>query len=450
MGRLIIEGGARLSGRVAAPPDKSILHRALILAALGPRRAHLFPLIRPAARWSAGADNRATVRVLRALGVRIEEDDTGWWVDGVGGPSGFQAPAGPLDCDNSGTTMRMMAGVLAAFPGEVTLIGDASLSRRPMGRLWPLVQMGAALTGSGEGDRRFPPLTIRGGPLRGGRFELPIASAQVKSALLLAGLYAAGPTTVKEPARSRDHTERLLLGLGVGLVEDGEGALTLTPPAALPGQEPWPIVPDLSGAAFLLAAAAMTGSDQVEVETGLNPTRAGFLEALTALGVPFTRIERGLASGEPFGGVQVRGGPGAAAELGGGLVLRAIDEVPILAALATQAPGTTRIRDAAELRVKESDRLAATRGILTAFGARVEEEPGGLVVEGPARLRGCTVDARGDHRIAMTAAVLGLVASGQTVVEGAEVIDVSYPGFASTLEALGARIRGASADEELV
>ena len=253
MARLFVTGGRRLGGRVTAPPDKSIFHRALILAALGDRRARLTPLAR-------GADNRATRSVLSALGVRIEEDGDGLWVTGVGGPMGLKAPTGPLDCENSGTTMRMMAGVLAASALDVTLVGDASLSQRPMGRLAPLIQLGAKLSGREVDGRLYPPLRVQGGPLKGGDFRLPIASAQVKSALLLAGLYAKGPTTVREPARSRDHTERLLLRLGIELRELDDGALILTPPLQPFGLDHYPVAPDFSSAAFLLAAASLTGS----------------------------------------------------------------------------------------------------------------------------------------------------------------------------------------------
>lgn len=434
MARLFVTGGRRLGGRVTAPPDKSIFHRALILAALGDRRARLTPLAR-------GADNRATRSVLSALGVRIEEDGDGLWVTGVGGPTGLKAPTGPLDCENSGTTMRMMAGVLAASALDVTLTGDASLSQRPMGRLAPLIQLGAKLSGREVDGRLYPPLRVQGGPLKGGDFRLPIASAQVKSALLLAGLYAKGPTTVREPARSRDHTERLLLRLGIELRELDDGALILTPPLQPFGLDHYPVAPDFSSAAFLLAAAILTGSDQVEVETGINPTRTGLLEALVDFGAAPHVEHLGEAAGEPVGTVRVTGALTAPAELSGARVLRAIDEVPLLAALATQAPGLTRIRDAAELRVKESDRLAATAALLRSFGAQVIEHPDGLDILGPTRLGAATLAPQPDHRLAMTAAVLGLAAPGTTVIEGAEVIDVSYPGFAAALAGLGAEVR---------
>lgn len=434
MARLFVTGGRRLGGRVTAPPDKSIFHRALILAALGDRRARLTPLAR-------GADNRATRAVLSALGVRIEEEGDGLWVTGVGGPLGLRAPGGPLDCENSGTTMRMMAGVLAASALDVTLVGDPSLSQRPMGRLLPLTQLGAKLSGREVEGRLYPPLWVQGGPLQGGDFRLPIASAQVKSALLLAGLFAKGKTTVREPARSRDHTERLLVRLGVDLVEAQDGALILTPPIAPFGLDHYPVAPDFSSAAFLLTAAILTGSDQVEVKTGLNPTRTGLLEALVDFGAVPQVVELEEAAGEPIGAVRITGALTTPADLSGARVLRSIDEVPLLAALATQAPGLTRIRDAAELRVKESDRLAATAALLKSFGVQVTEHPDGLDVLGPTRLVAATLAAQPDHRLAMTAAVLGLAAPGTTVVEGAEVIDVSYPGFAEALAGLGAEVR---------
>lgn len=443
MARLYVTGGRRLRGLVKAPPDKSIFHRALILAALGDRRARLTPLAR-------GADNRATRSVLSALGVRIEEEGDGLWVHGVGGPGGLRHPAGALDCENSGTTMRMMAGVLAASSLDVTLVGDASLSQRPMGRLLPLVELGAKVSGRQVDGRLYPPLRIQGGPLRGGDFRLAIASAQVKSALLLAGLYAEGPTTVWEPARSRDHTERLLRRLGIDLQEAADGTLILTPPAGPFGLDHYAVAPDFSSAAFVLAAAILTGSDEVRVETGLNPTRTGLLEALSDFGAPPEVSLHGEAAGEPVGTVRAAGGLSAPGEFTGARVLRAIDEVPLLAALATQAPGLTRIRDAAELRVKESDRLAATAALLRSFGASVIEHPDGLDILGPTRLSATTLGPQPDHRLAMTAAVLGLAAAGTTVIEGAEVIDVSYPGFASALLGVGAEVRWEPAGGGLV
>lgn len=431
-------GGARLSGSATAPPDKSITHRALIFAALGEGRTRVFPL-------SRGADNRSTARALQALGVQIELDEAGGqaWVTGVGGPHGFTAPSGPIDCGNSGTTLRMLAGVLAASPLEVTLTGDESLSARPMDRLEPLTAMGASIDGVRKGSRLYPPIVVRGAALHGVEHRLKIASAQVKSALLLAGLWASGETVVHEPERSRDHTERMLRGLGVPVHEREDGGLMVSRL-----HRPWhageiEVAPDPSSAAFLLAAAVITGSEELEVISSVNPTRSGFLDVLRAFGVEVEERALQPRGGEPVSAIRVRV-PGAGlrgTEIAGALTLRAIDEIPVIAALAAFVPGKTVIRDAAELRVKESDRLAATAALLRAFGGEAEELPDGLVISGdPTRLHGAEVDGGSDHRLAMTAVVMGLGARGFTAVRGAEIIEVSYPGFEAELARLGGQV----------
>lgn len=432
---LDIEGGRPLAGHVTAPPDKSIAHRALILAALGRGPAEVVS-------HALGADNRATAHVLSLLGVPVVLHAAGATVDGVGGPLGLRAPSGPLDCDNSGTTLRLMSGVLSASRLTVTLTGDASLVRRPMDRLAPLVAMGARL--EGQGERARPPLTVTGGRLVGRTHRLPIASAQVKSAVLLAGLWAEGQTVVYEPSRSRDHTERMLRALGASVVEQGDGGLVVTPLA-----EPWRcteyvVPPDPSSAAFLWAAAALTASSSVLVRSAVNPTRTGVLDVLAALGAEVEQVARPSLGGEPLADVTVRV-PAAGLRgttIAGALTLRSIDEIPLLSALAAFIPGRTVVQDAAELRVKESDRLTATAELIRAFGGVVEETADGLVIDGdPARLRPAAVDGGLDHRIAMTAAVLALGARGRSTITGMEVAAVSFPGFARTLEALGAAVR---------
>jgi 3-phosphoshikimate 1-carboxyvinyltransferase len=436
MTSLRVEGVASLAGTVTAPPDKSITHRALLLAALGEGRCRVSSL-------GLGADNLATASALRALGVAVEIDAEARTAEvlGVQGPSGLRAPAGPIDCANSGTTLRLLAGVLAARPdGAVTLTGDESLSARPMGRLRPLEAMGARLTGTLRGDKLCPPLTVHGAALVGTSHQLPIASAQVKSALLLAGLWASGTTSVKEPERSRDHTERMLRALGVPVLEGDDGTLSVRALGAPWRADALVVAPDFSSAAFILAAAALTRSPGVEVITALNPTRTGFLDVLSAMGVRLSIRPLGEAGGEPMGAVSVEAERLAGAEVSGALTLRAIDEIPLVAAMAAMAEGESVIRDAAELRVKESDRLARSAELLRAFGAEVEERPDGLRVRSPAR-RGATVTSHGDHRLAMTAAVLGLALPGETVVHGAEAIDVSFPEFDRSLAALGAKIR---------
>lgn len=432
MSRLRVQGGRRLAGRVAPPPDKSITHRALILAALAEGRSVIRGL-------GFGADNRATARVLGALGVCIRAEGAMTQVLGVGGPLGLTPSAAPLDCGNSGTTMRLMAGVLAACPGRHELVGDASLSRRPMARLRPLEAMGARL--EGQGARCTPPLAVIGEALVGAEHRLEVASAQVKSALLLAGAFATqGATVVHEPGPSRDHTERALGALGVDVEVDGLRV------EVRPVERPWPafdarVPPDFSSAAFLLAAGALTGG-AVEVETGVNPRRTGLLDALEAFGIGIRRVEaRPPAFGdEPVAVLAAEAPPIRGAHIRDPVSLRAIDELPLIAAVAACAPGPSTIRDAAELRVKESDRIEATAAVLRAFGVEVETHADGLDVAGGGPTRGAQIDAAGDHRIAMTAAVLGLVAPGETEITGADVIDVSYPGFHEVLRHLGGAV----------
>ena len=438
MSRLLVRGGRPLFGRAEAPPDKSILHRAALLGALGRGPCTFAPL-------GAGEDNRSTLRVLAALGVTVHVQGDRATVIGVDGPAGLRAPAGVrLDCGNSGTTMRLMAGILAASPGSrAVLDGDASLRRRPMKRLLPLTDMGARLVPEVEGAWT-PPLRVEGAALVGRRFELAVASAQVKSALLLAGAFAAGRTTVVEPRLSRDHTERMLAARGVRLDRrvEPEGPHTVSIEG---GQGGWDnvdeaIPPDVSGATFLLVAAAASGG-RVEVSTGVNPTRTGALDVLADMGVPLHRAEAVESGGEPVATV-VADGRGAlrGVVVEGDRSLRAIDELPILAGAALFAEGVTIIRDAAELRAKESDRIEETARVLRAFGGQVEVHPTGLEITGGRPLQPARVDAAGDHRIGMMAAVVGLGVPGTTEVAGAEAIAVSFPGFAGALRGLGADV----------
>lgn len=427
-----------LRGDARVPGDKSISHRAALLASVARGRTVID-------NYSPGEDCAATLRCIAALGAVVERDGPARVaVTGVGG-HGFRSPGRPLDAGNSGTTLRLLLGLLAGQPVEATLTGDASLRRRPMARVVePLRRMGATITGPDGGARA--PLTVRGGALRGITHHSPIASAQVKSALLLAGLFARGTTAVTEPALSRDHTERILPLFGVRVEREGlrvavEGGqeVRACPRLAVPG--------DLSAAAFYLAAGALCPDGEVTVRgVGVNPTRTGFLEVLAAMGArveirPATRPEEPAATAwEPVADVTVRPGPLQAVDIGGESIPRLIDEIPVLAVLATQARGVTRIRDAAELRVKETDRLRAVAEELRRLGADVEEFPDGLAIRGPVRLRGATCSARGDHRMAMALAVAGLVAEGETVIEGAGAAAVSDPTFFHTLRELGARV----------
>jgi 3-phosphoshikimate 1-carboxyvinyltransferase len=443
---LAVEGGMKLAGLVVAPPDKSITHRALFFGALGEGETIIEPL-------GGGRDNRATLGALRALGVQIEVSEIGGGlhrarVAGAGSPRNLKAPGAPIDCMNSGTTMRVLSGIIAASGLEVTLSGDESLSGRPMSRLHPLESMGASIDGRREGGKIFPPITVKGARLHGAEHRLSIASAQVKTALILAGLWADGETTIFEPMRSRDHTERMLKRLGAPIREREDGAIVVSPIAT-----PWRageigVAPDLSSAAFFVAAALVTGSDEVIVETGANPTRGGFFDALERMGAVLEREPRGEIAGEPVERIRVKRSRDRlrGVTIEGDATLRAIDEIPLLAGVSAFASGRTVIKDAGELRVKESDRLRATLALLTAFGVTAEETPDGLVIDGdPERLMheardSRAVEGRGDHRIAMTGAVMGLGVSGRTRVAGAEHIEVSFPGFERELSRLGASV----------
>ncbi len=425
----IVRAAAGMEGEATVPGDKSISHRALIFAALAEGPCRIEGL-------STGADVRSTASCLRQLGVCIDADGT---VHGVG-LHGLRAPEAPLDCGNSGTTMRLLAGVLAGSGVGGTLDGDESLRRRPMARvLDPLRAMGAICEAT---DGRAPLHFAPGRPLRGVDHVLPIASAQVKSALLLAGLWAEGRTSVREPSLSRDHTERMLAAFGAPIANTTiHRTDILRAPATLhiPG--------DPSSAAFLLGAALLVPGGSVTVRNvDGNPTRTGLLDVLDRMGARITRTPRGEAAGDPVIDCTARHGPSLTATVVEPHEIPAlVDEVPLLAALATQAHGTTEIRGAGELRVKESDRLAAIAAGLAALGANIEELEDGLRIHGPTPLRGATVDSHGDHRIAMSLAVAGLVATGETVIRGAEWVDISFPGFFSLLGGLcrgAVRLRG--------
>ena len=434
-----------LRGRCTVPGDKSISHRALLFGALSDGPVAISGL-------GLGGDNLSTARALAALGVAVDVDAEGGEARVVGaGFDGLRAAAHALDCGNSGTTIRLMTGLLAGRPFESVLEGDASLTRRPMRRLAePLRQMGATVEGRGEPARPgdiFPPLRVRGGALRGITYTLPVASAQLKSALILAGLQAQGATQISEPGLSRDHTERMLAFLGAPILAhpaihtvtvdpEGWGGRLRAMPIAVPG--------DLSSAAFLLVAALLVPGSEVVVDgVGLNPTRTGALDALVAMGADLQVTITGTAMGEPVGCVRARASSLRGIEIGGALALRSIDEIPALAVAAAVAAGRTVFSDLKELRVKESDRIAALARELGRAGVLVEERPDGLVVEGLAgrQPRGGTVKPEHDHRIAMAGAVLGLGAEAgeETLVPGADIA-TSFPGFAATLRDLGASL----------
>ena len=461
----LVEPATRVAGTLRVPGDKSIAHRALILGALADGESVITGL-------PPGEDVRATVACLRSLGVRLSPvspspargEASGWGLRitplvsegqgsspsplaGEGWGGGFSTPHGPLDCANSGTTMRLLAGVLAGSRVSATLDGDASLRRRPMARVVePLRKMGASI----ESRDGHPPLVLTGTALQGRRHLLSVPSAQVKSALLLAGLAARGPTTVVEPAPTRDHTERLLVAMGADLrvqsspppLGEGQGGgfqgvvIELRPShrplhaieLAVPG--------DFSSASFWMAAAALRPGWSITIEgVGLNPTRTAFFRILEAMGAS-VQVELAETDMEPHGTVRVTGHPLRAVTLGVEEVAAAIDEIPALLAVATQAEGRTVIAGAAELRVKESDRIAGMAEGLRRMGASVDERPDGISVDGRCALRGATVVSNGDHRIAMALAIAGLAATGPTRIEDADCVAVSYPNFFAELRTI--------------
>ena len=417
----IIHPASNLLGVIDVPADKSIAHRAAMLAALGVGRSRIVG-------YPASADPQSTLSVLRQLGVRIEADEDGILVvEGVG-LEGLRAPAAPLDCGNAGTLMRLICGVLAGQPFDSVLVGDASLSRRPMGRVaGPLREMGAGL-GLTDGHAPVRITGKTGGErLRGITYRLPVPSAQVKSCVLLAGLFADGETTVIEAMPSRDHTERML---GLDRFEMGdERHLTVTPGLRI-APATWTVPRDFSAAAFFLVAGSIVAEGELRLPgVGLNPTRSALLDVLRAMGADIAVEQERAYGGEPIADLVVRPAALQGVRVDGALIPNLIDEIPVLAVAACCAEGRTEIRDAAELRVKETDRIAAMAANLRALGAEVEEFDDGFAIDGPVRLRGAAVDAYDDHRIAMAMGIAALVADGPTTIRDAEWATVSFPGF---------------------
>lgn len=417
---LTVIPGRPLRGRVRVPGDKSVSHRALLLGALAEGTTQIHGL-------SVGDDVRRTAAAVEALGAMVAGGAEITTVEG----GDLHEADGPLDLGNSGTGMRLLAGFVAGFDWLTVLSGDQWLNRRPMDRVAvPLRTMGAHVDGRAGG--RLPPLTVRGGNLRGIDYELPIASAQVKSAVLLAGLQAAGVTTVTEPQPTRAHTEEMLAAFGAAVVVDGP-TISITPSALtattvhVPG--------DPSQAAFWIVAACIVPDSDVTVEdVYIGRARAGFIDVLRRMGADITVEPRGPHTAD----VRARASALTATVVAGEEVPTLIDEIPVLAVAAAVADGATEFRDAAELLVKETNRVATTVAVLDALGAAAEPRPDGLIVTGGSPLHGGVVDAGGDHRIAMAGAVGALAADGATTVRGWDAVTTSYPGFAADLEMLRA------------
>ncbi len=413
----------RIDGTVNLPADKSLSHRAALFAALSDGVAELIG-------FSDADDPHSTLDCFRALGVRIEAEGDRLLVHGRG-IRGLQPPTEPLDCGNSGTTMRLMAGILAGQPFSSTLTGDASLSTRPMDRIIePLRAMGATI----ESTDGHAPLHITGRPLKGITYPLPMPSAQVKSCVLLAGMYAEGETTVIEPVPSRDHTERML-GLTPDIV-DGKRHFTIRRRRRIIAR-PYRIPADFSAAAFFLVAGSIVPEGELRMEkVGLNPTRTGFLKVLQHMGADITISNTHILGGEPLADLVVRPAALKAVDVYGPAIPLLIDEVPVLAVAAACAEGKTTIRDAAELRVKETDRIAAMVNNLGKMGAAIEALPDGMCIEGGQPLNGAFIPTYNDHRIAMAMGIAGLVAEGKTRIKKAETAYVSFPGFWDQLRAI--------------
>ena len=418
-----------IDGRLRLPGDKSMSHRAALIAALADGGSEI-------SNFSTAADCASTLACLRELSVSIERKH-----DHVlfAGSQKLVAPRRPLDCGNSGSTLRILAGVLAGSDFTAELIGDESLNARPMRRIIePLEMMGARIEASDgkaplkvHGSSRLNPIT----------YKLPVASAQVKSAVLFAGLNALGRTTVIETSPSRDHTERLFNGFGVPVTTNADLSVALEGPARFQGGA-ITIPGDVSSAAYFVAAAMLLSDSKLTIEgVGLNPTRAAFLSVLSSWGGDIATDNLRTERNEPFGTINVRGGvTGTASEsertLSRAMIPSLIDELPLLAVVGSQIEGGIQIRDAAELRHKESDRLATTAANLRAMGAEVEEFADGLAVSGPTQLHGSSIDSHGDHRIAMAFSVAAMIASGETEIAGAECVAISFPEFFSLLESL--------------
>jgi len=427
MAILSVKQTGGLIGTTDIPGDKSISHRSIMLGALAEgetRITHFLP----------SDDCLNTIKCFRQLGVEIDYSPSEIVVYGRG-LTGLQEPTNILDVGNSGTTIRLLSGILAGQPFTTFITGDDSIRQRPMERVTrPLQQMGAQIIGRQAGN--LAPLAIYGGNLKGISFISPVASAQVKSAILLAGLFADGWTEIQEPAQSRDHTEIMMRGFGVTVEKEGlcvrlQGGQSLKAcDIQVPG--------DISSAAFLLVAGCILPNTKLVLhDIGLNPTRSGIIDVLQAMGAKLTIENQQASGGELLGDIVVESSQLQGITIAGDIIPRLIDEIPVIALAAACANGTTEIRDAAELKVKESNRIATVAKELSKLGVDITELDDGLKIKGGRKLQGCEVESHGDHRIALTLAIAGLKAAGETIIQQAECIDVSFPNFVRVIKQLG-------------
>ncbi|MDV2683477.1 3-phosphoshikimate 1-carboxyvinyltransferase [Alkalihalophilus lindianensis] len=408
-----------LKGHIQVPGDKSISHRAVMFGAIAKGKTTIEGFL-------SGEDCLSTISCFKKLGVSIEQSGDRVTVDGRGW-DGLSEPTEILNVGNSGTTTRLMLGILATRPFHSVVIGDDSIAKRPMSRVTdPLKAMGAEIDGRENGN--YTPLSIRGGQTKGISFTSKVASAQVKSAILLAGLQSEGVTTVTEPALSRDHTERMLEAYGVKVIRDG---LTVSVEGSQSLKANHIIVPgDISSAAFFLVAAAIVPNSQVTLTgVGMNPTRSGIIDVLREMGASLTVTNEKVVGGEPIADLAIETSQLRGVEISGEIIPRLIDEIPVIAVLATQANGKTVIKDAEELKVKETNRIDTVVSELTKLGAQVEATEDGMIIHGSQKLTGGEVDSYGDHRIGMAMAVAGLISEGEVLIKRSEAISVSYPTF---------------------
>lgn len=420
---------ASVTGELQVPGDKSISHRAVMLGSIAEGKTKITGFLN-------GDDCLRTIEIFKQLGVKIDVTGTTVEIESPGIQK-WSNPKEELYAGNSGTTARLMLGILASSPVEAVLSGDESLSGRPMDRVTiPLREMGASITAKGEKD--LLPLTVKGNPLKAIQYKSPVASAQVKSAILFAGLQVDEATSVAEETVSRDHTEQMLRYFGANM-EMNNGVATIQKGDVLRGKDVH-VPGDISSAAFFMVAAAMTkGSSLTFVNVGLNPTRTGIIDVLKAMGVGIEILDESTENGEHVGTVVVTYKKIKAVEIGGELIPRLIDELPIIALLATQAEGTTIIKDAAELRVKETDRILAVTNELTKIGANIEATSDGMIIHGLTPLKGGNMDSYGDHRLGMMAGIASLISEEPITIEDAACIDISYPSFFEDLKTVAKR-----------
>lgn len=425
MKKFTITPAKQLGGEVRVPGDKSISHRAVMIGAIAKGDTSIQNFLR-------SDDCMRTVECFRKMGIEINFENGDVIVKGKG-LHGLHEPSDVFDVGNSGTTMRLIIGILSAQKFHSTLNGDESIRRRPMGRVVePLKKMGAVIHGRQRDT--LAPLTVIGKELKGITYEMSIASAQVKSAILLAGIYADGTTVVKEKELTRDHTERMLEYFGAKIKRDGK--ISIEGKNEFKGQKVF-VPGDISSAAFLMAAALIVPGSEITIkDVGVNPGRTGIIEVLHRMGAGMEVMNERILSNEPVADIVIRSSELNAVELDGSIIPKIIDEIPIIAVVATQAKGKTVIKGAEELRYKESDRIKTTVHELKRLGANIEESRDGMVIYGPTRLKNGICQSYNDHRIAMISAIAGLIAAGRTIVEKVECVDTSFPGFMNTLNSI--------------